>query len=207
MNLKVGQIPLYFQINTLLMKKKNILSSFLVLGIIAAGASGASVISGASADDTKDDTQMEQPEMGKGMFMKNVDRSVEKIDKGVIITLTTDDATELERLQDMTKMPKRGPGGDLMAEVDQAVEVIENGIQITLTSEDPETVEKLQNLPEEGPFGPGHGGGHGLKPPFFGEDVTRSVEEIDNGVVITLTSDDEDTVEKLQNFQWEPKKD
>jgi hypothetical protein len=66
-----------------------------------------------------------------------------------------------------------------------------------LTSEDPAIVEKLQNLPEEGPFGPGHGG-HGPKLPFFSEDVDRSVEEIDNGVVITLTSDDADMIEKLQ---------
>ena len=180
------------------MEKKNIVSSFLVLGIIAAGAGGASVISRASADET----QIERPEMEKGMFLRKVDRTVEKIENGVIITLTTDDATELERLQHMTEMPDHGPGGGLMDEVDQAFNVLDNGVQITLTSEDPETVEKLQNLPEEGPFGPGHGG-HGPRLPFFSEDVTRSVEEIDNGVVITLTSDDEDMVEKLQDFEWE----
>ncbi len=182
------------------MQKKNIVSSFLVLGIIAAGAGGASVINNASADET----QIERPEMESGNFVKKVTRTVENIDNGVIITLTTDDATELERLQQMTEMPNHKPGGGLMDEVDQAFNVLDNGVQITLTSEDPAIVEKLQNLPEEGPFGPGHGG-HGPKLPFFSEDVDRSVEEIDNGVVITLTSDDEDMVEKLQNFEWEPK--
>lgn len=180
------------------MQKKNIVSSFLVLGIIAAGAGGASVVSSANADET----QIERPEMESGNFVKKVTRTVENIDNGVIITLTTDDATELERLQHMTEMPEHGPGGGLMAEVDQAFNVLDNGVQITLTSEDPDIVEKLQNLPEEGPFGPGHGG-HGPKLPFFSEDVDRSVEEIDNGVVITLTSDDADMVEKLQGFEWE----
>lgn len=182
------------------MQKKNIVSSFLVLSIIAAGAGGASVISRASADDT----EMERPQMEPNNFVKKINRTVENIENGIIITLTTDDATELERLQTMTEMPMHGPGGGLMDEVDQAFNVLDNGVQITLTSEDPEVVEKLQNLPEEGPFGPGHGG-HGPKLPFFSEDVTRSVEEIENGIVITLTSDDEDMIEKLQNFEWEPK--
>ncbi|MEK9159347.1 MAG: hypothetical protein AAB383_01315 [Patescibacteria group bacterium] len=177
------------------MEKKNIVSSFLVLGIIAAGAGGASVISRASADNAQDNVQIERPEM---------DRTVENIENGVIITLTTDDATELERLQQMTELPMHGPGRGSMDDVDQAFNVLDNGVQITLTSEDPEIVEKLQNLPEKGAFGPGHGG-HGPKLPFLSEDVTRSVEEIENGVVITLTSDDEDVVEKLQSFQWEAK--
>lgn len=181
------------------MEKKNIVSSFLVLSLIASGVGGASLINRAAADDT----EIERPAKNPEMFIKKINKTVEKIENGVIITLTTDDATELERLQTMTEMPMHGPGGGFMDEVDQAVNVLDNGVQITLTSEDAEMVEKLQNLPDEGGFGPGHGG-HGPKLPFFSEDVTRSVEEIENGVVVTLTAEDTELVEKLQNFQWEP---
>lgn len=180
------------------MEKKNILSSFMVLSLIASGVGGASLVNRAAADDS----EIERPAKDREMFIKKINQTMETTENGVIITLTTDDATELERLQTMTEMPMHGPGGGFMDEVDQAFNVLDNGVQITLSSEDPEVVEKLQNLPEKGAFGPGHGG-HGPKLPFFSEEVTRSVETIENGVVITLTSDDAEMVEKLQNFKWE----
>lgn len=180
------------------MNKQNIIKSLLVLTIIAGGAGTLSLIQNVSADEA----ELEKPMGAPHVFENKVTRSVENIENGVIITLTTEDEESLEHLQNMTEMPTHGPMMDWMEDVDQAINVLDNGVEITLTSEDPEVVEKLQNLPEPGSMGGGPG--HMPMPMFFGEDVERSVETIENGIVITLTSEDPEVVEKLQNFKWEP---
>lgn len=188
----------FYHSHSLIMKNYNLAKSLLVLSILAGGTGTLAIIQNVSADESVElERHMENPEQ----FEHKVDRIVENIENGVMITLTTEDAEALEKLQSMTEMPQ-GPKMDWMNDVDQAFNILDNGVQITLTSEDSEVVEKLQNLPEPRPMGQGHG--HMPMPPFFGENVERSVEIIDNGVVITLTSEDAEIVEKLQNFTWEP---
>ena len=165
--------------------KKNYITGLLALALIVGGVGTVSAINVASASEV---------EQEKHNFKETVTRSVENITDGVIITLTTDDADTLTRLQSMTGLPPRG--GDLLENTEQSVEILDNGVKITITSDDADVVEKLQNMPEKPPHGKrGHG-------PFMGEKVTRSAVNTDNGVVVTFSSDDADVVEKLQNFNW-----
>jgi len=126
-------------------------------------------------------------------FMDEVDRTVEEISNGIVVTLTTEDATALEKLKNMpSDMGNHGmPNGDIT----RTVELLDNGVKITMTSDDADTIERLQS--DDMPMGP--------KVPQEFEDmnITRTVENIDNGIVITITSDDADTVQKLQENQGE----
>lgn len=158
------------------MKKTNLLK-LLTLGLLVGGA--VTAVAGQSVDAS--DVEERGPRHGRGgmMFMsEDIERTVETIDNGVVITLTTDDEEALEKLLDMpSDMPEDAPFAD---EVTREITVLENGVQITLTSEDADVVEHLQSMPE-------------------GPNVDRSVENIDNGIVITLTSEDSDVVEMLQS--------
>lgn len=180
------------------------LSKLLALGLLVGGTTGALAIQSANAAtaDQTQETSNEQEFRGRGHgpqgagfmhhgpnFMQNVDRSVEKIENGVVLTLTTDDADTLQKLQDWsTETPDHEP--EFMQNVTRTVVQLDNGVQITLTSDDSDTVTKLQ----EGPLGGGH---H----EDFMQNVNRTVENTDNGVIITLTSDDPETVKLLQERQ------
>lgn len=165
---------------------KKTLTKLLALGLLL-GGTGAVAVSQASADAVSLDN-FHPPQMHMGPdFMQKVTRTVEKIDNGVVITLTTDDADTLTKLQDFESADKHhGPLQD-MQNVTRTIVQLDNGVQITLTSDDAATVQKLQHGPRGGVHHPGQL-----------PNVTRSVEKIDNGIVITLTSDDPDTVTKLQ---------
>lgn len=154
----------------------------MALGLVVGGTTSAVVVNGVSADDSTGEIGLQKMHP---QFMENVDRSLEEIDNGVVITLTTDDADTLEKLQQMEENLDESKRPDFMQEVERSVEILDNGVQITLTSEDAEIVEKLQNMPEPGEH-------------FENLNIERSVENIDNGVIITLTSDDAEVVKMLQ---------
>lgn len=181
------------------MKNYNLAKSLLVLSILAGGTGTLAIIQNASADEN---VEMERHMQDFEQADKKVNKLLENTENGVVITLTTEDSEALEKLQNMTEMPQ-GPKMEWMEEVDQAFNVLDNGVQITLSSEDSEMVEKLQKLSEMKHVGKGRG--HMQNLPFFRENVEHSVEIIDNGVVITLTSEDAEAVEKLQDFNWERK--
>lgn len=173
-----------------------LLARLLVLGLIVGGAGSAAAIQTASADE--EETQMEEGMGGKHGMDEKVTHSVENIEDGVIITLTTDDEDALAKLQSMTEFPPHGGEADFFENVDQEINLLDNGVQITLRSEDPEVVEKLQNPPMH----EGHGRGKPMFP-LFGDNIERDVEVTDNGVVITISSSDADTLEKLKEFDWD----
>lgn len=188
------------------MKMKNYMTHALALGLVIGGVSSVALVAKAA---TTEDAVGERPAMEGHMhhwpdFMEKVTRTVEKIDKGVIITMTTDDADTLTKLQNMpAEGPEHDGRGAFMDSVTREVTKLDNGIQIKLTSDDASVVEKLQNMPAEGP---GHGGpgGHGPFGPFGDdENVSRSVQKVTNGVTITLSSDDAETIEALQSFPWD----
>lgn len=165
------------------MQKKHI-KKLLVLGLLVSGTAGV-VASQANYADAATGSQGEH-RRGPMPFDENVSRTVEDIENGVVITLTTEDAETLEKLQSMpTDAPADGPFAD---EVTREITLLDNGVQITLTSEDASVVEKLQSMPDE----PMH-------PNFEDLNIDRTVENTENGVVITLTSDDQDVVEMLQD--------
>ncbi len=162
------------------MQRKNI-KKLLALGLLVSGT--ASVVASQAAYA---ETTTEQHRPGPMAFDEHVERTVEDIDNGVLITLTTDDADTLEKLQAMPdEAPEDAPFAD---EVTREITLLDNGVQIQLTSDDPAVVEKLQNMPDE----PMH-------PSFEDLNIDRTVENTENGVVITLTSDDQDVVEMLQD--------
>ena len=88
----------------------------------------------------------------------SIERSVENIDNGVIITMTSDDADAVEMLQ---SREAKGPQND---DVTRTQENIDNGVRITITSDDEDTVAKIQEHAAEGKgpeFGEHRGGGYG----------------------------------------------
>ena len=157
----------------------------------------------------------ENSNSGSGNFAQmrelsdSIERSVENIDNGVIITMTSDDADAVEMLQ---SREAKGPQND---DVTRTQENIDNGVRITITSDDEDTVAKIQEHAAEGKgpeFGEHRGGGRrgnmgkGMcdsenfaQMRELSDSIERSVENIDNGVIITMTSDDADAVEMLQS--------
>ncbi len=133
---------------------------------------------------------------GEHGFGQNVMRTVENIDNGTLITMTSDDTEAMEKLQ---AKEFRTPQNDA---VEKTIENIDNGIRITVTSDDVEEVEHIQTHAAEGKKG-GHGiHGRGHKGNRKMQNVIREVESIENGVVMTLTSDDEDVVTKHQSKEF-----
>lgn len=106
----------------------------------------------------------ENSNSGSGNFAQmrelsdSIERSVENIDNGVIITMTSDDADAVEMLQ---SREAKGPQND---DVTRTQENIDNGVRITITSDDEDTVAKIQEHAAEGKgpeFGEHRGGGYG----------------------------------------------
>lgn len=167
--------------------KNKFAKGLLTLTLVVGGTAGVMNVQRVSADDSAEERFQPKP------FIEDLTHTVELIDNGVIITITTDNEESLALIQEKASEEPKGPK---MEEVDREIELISNGVQITLTSEDPEVVEKLQNAPKPG----AHPGPHG---PMMNPEVDRSVENIDNGVVITLTTDDAEVLEKLQTVPAE----
>ncbi len=208
------------------------LSQKITIGIATVGAlaslAGSALIPTTLASTTATNTQngastvqshkfgMMERKGGPGMpgmfgqeFDKNVTRSVQNIDSGVQITLTSTDAATVTKLQSLKVPQSRANADQNVNRPNLSVSSVNvsNGIQITVTSTDAATVTKLQtNAPnahgfdfgigvERGKRGPGMPGMFGQE---FDKNVTRSVQNIDNGIQITLTSTDAATVTKLQ---------
>lgn len=114
---------------------------------------------------------------GKKPQLENVEHTVEKIDDGVVKTLTTSDADTLEKLQ---SKEAREPKNDAVSVVK---ENIENGVRITETTSDAEVLERMHDRVDH----------HELK-----QTVNHSVENIKNGVVVMITSENAEAVEMIQ---------
>jgi hypothetical protein len=79
--------------------------------------------------------------------------------------------------------------------IDAAVENLDNGVKMSFTSEDAETVAHIQeHMAKKAESGEGCGGDC----PCGWEGVTKSVENLDNGLSVTLTTEDAESVPKLQ---------
>lgn len=90
---------------------------------------------------------------------KEVERTIENISNGIVMTMTSEDAEVVEKLQNREdKKPNRD-------EVTRTVVKISNGIKVTITSDDEEIVEKIQNREKrEGKHsGRGRGQGRGMQ--------------------------------------------
>ncbi len=133
---------------------------------------------------------------GIGQEQKNVTRTVENVDNGVVITLAGTDADAVKAIQE--RAAKR------------PVETVTNtadGVKITITSPDSDEVKRLQKRESGKGFGPGMGkgrgprgeSGSGAKAPIAMDKVTRTVANVDNGVTVTMTTDDATVLAALQS--------
>ncbi len=137
-------------------------------------------------------------QMSERPLLKNIQRQVKNIDNGVVVTMTSTDADTVKKLQskDRPKFPQ-----DKLADKNITVTQsnITNGVQLTITSTDATMVKTIQEREAQGGF---MGKGHGM----FGQkgmlkNLDRSVTNVANGVEITMTSTDADTVTKLQAME------
>lgn len=128
-------------------------------------------------------------------MFKKVDRTVEKIENGIVVKMTSTDPDIVKKIQE------RGERKDEKHPEEAKVQFesvnIENGVQLTITSTDADTVKKIQDSDGRPPRPFMHGMKHKMEK--FDLKVDRKIEKTDKGVVITMTSTDADTVEKLQN--------
>lgn len=129
-------------------------------------------------------------------MFKNVDKKVENISNGVKMTLSSTDTAVVAKLQSMQQPP---------ASKDSKVTVtrtnIANGVEVTMTSNDADTVKKIQTghkFVHRG-FDVRRSGLQGKN--FLGKNVEKKVENITNGVKITMTSTDAAIVTKLQSMK------
>lgn len=140
-------------------------------------------------------------------MMKDVQKTVENISNGIKITITSTNADTVLKLQSK-KHPPAPPEDKSNITVTQTN--ITNGIEITITSTDAATVTKIQTDAKNNQgFGPAFRGHKGrfMQPPEFNKNVTRTVQNIPNGITITLTSTDPATVTKLQSLKQPPTND
>jgi TusA-related sulfurtransferase len=153
---------------------------------------------------TADKADKAVTQMGKRALLKNVQHSVKNIANGIEITVTSTDAAMVAKIQSM-KHPAMP--GDARVTVTQ--DNITNGVKITVTSTDAEKVKKIQEKGKNGhefAFGLGKVGfGHDMKKFVKKVDMLkntqRTVKKIDNGVQITITSTDPETVKKIQQLE------
>ena len=93
-------------------------------------------------------------------IQESITRTVENIENGVQITITSDDEDVVTHLQE-----ERNPRGPRNEDVVHTVENIENGIILTITSDDEALVEHIQEMAELRENGSPHrgmkGGNHG----------------------------------------------
>jgi len=69
----------------------------------------------------------------------SVTKNVEKISNGIIVTVTSDDAAVVEKIQNKEH---RDPKNE---EITRTIENISNGVKMTITSDNSDLVEKIQN--------------------------------------------------------------
>lgn len=124
----------------------------------------------------------------------NADRAVEKLANGVQLTITSDDADAVTKIQEHAakKAEKNREGVSVL------VANISNGVIITHTSDDAEMVAKMHERADNLGQGRGGKGGKGGERPDFSENTEKTVTNLSNGVQVTITSDDADVVAKLQ---------
>jgi hypothetical protein len=79
--------------------------------------------------------------------------------------------------------------------IDSGIENLDNGVKMSFTSEDAETVAHIQeHMAKKAESGEGCGGDC----PCGWDGVTKSVENLANGLAVTLTHEDAETVTKMQ---------
>ena len=141
---------------------------------------------------------------------EGVDKAIENLEDGVSVTITTEDAEQVTGIQEFAAKHAAGEGSTeghgscanacpcTWEGVTVTAENLDNGAKMKLTAGDAETVTRMQeymaNKAEGGGccgHGKGHGGAHGERPwaVLHSDNVTRTAENLDNGVKLLFTSE------------------
>jgi|ETNmetMinimDraft_26_1059896.scaffolds.fasta_scaffold05214_2 phage terminase large subunit-like protein len=146
---------------------------------------------------------------------EGVESAIENIDNGVTVTFTTENADQVTELQEFVAKKAEGDAHEGCKHecackwegVTKSYENLDNGVTMTLTAEDAELVTKIQEFIAAKAEG-GHGGGHhgegheahadGPWAIFHAEGVTRTAENLDNGVKMLFTCGCPHKQEKMQ---------
>lgn len=83
--------------------------------------------------------KMEERKAEHEAMKDSVTKNVEKISNGIIVTVTSDDAAVVEKIQNKEH---RDPKNE---EITRTIENISNGVKMTITSDNSDLVEKIQN--------------------------------------------------------------
>lgn len=151
--------------------KKFITTSGLALALIGTGFAMPAAAQSFDAGDSERPTFEQRGERGQAQrrARKNlgddVTKTVSKIDNGIILTLTTEDADLLTKIQARENKKER-------ENVTTSKVNIANGVQLTITSDDAETVAKMHERADRS---------------VNKQNTTKVVENLDNGVQITVT--------------------
>lgn len=132
----------------------------LSIGVVGFGAGLATQGVDAASDNGK-------PPLDRPPLIEELDREVTMLDNGVQIKITSDEASEVEKIQNFHdgQTPK-GPHAD---DINVDVELLDNGVLLTITSEDEDAVEKIQERAEN-PKPHFRGGEHHCEPKEEPED-------------------------------------
>lgn len=132
------------------------------LSLVLAATFAFMAIPAALADSsTEDGERPSREEIRERMenFKENTERTVEEIDNGVVMTITSDDPEIVEKIlerhekHEARRAEREAERPEDAPEIEHTVEVLDNGIRVTVTSDDAEVVERLQ---EGKPFGRHH---------------------------------------------------
>lgn len=171
------------------LKNKYSIAAGLTATALSLGLMGATTIGTAFADTAPSGTQPQDTKPEHREMTKNVQKSVQNLDNGVTISITSTDATTVTELQNRPQLKPRE------SNVTFTQTNLPNGIQVTMTSTDAATVTDIQTrAKDDHPFARKGGDLKGM----LEKNVQRTVENITNGVNISLTSSDAATVTKLQ---------
>lgn len=170
-----------YHIHTYTMKNVTKLSTIAIASLFAVGVIGGTTVGAFNAGSAgKVNMHQGQKKGMKHQFMQSIDKAMEFTDNGVIITMTTDDETALERLQNFTEKA----GAHLPEGVEVETELLENGVRITKTGVPEDMLEKMKNHEER---------------EEMRESIERNVENLENGIRIQITSSDAKVVDFIQN--------
>ncbi len=129
-----------------------------------------------------------------------IEAAVENTATGVIITITRATEEAIAHIQERATQEhddrgprgRRGPRPDGEGErgegVERTVTLTDTGVEIRIESDDPETVERIQNRPDDHP-----------RPADAREDITVTVADTENGVLITMTGETAEAIEFLHS--------
>ena len=147
------------------------------------------------------------PPGGKGMGPGGcgagaVERTVTNTDNGVRIEISSDDPDVVAKIQERhAELPPGGQGICSLDGVERTVTNTDTGVVIDITAEDAALIEEIQERFADGgrkAFGGRHGRGPGCGPRGMIEGADRVVTNTEDGVTITITSEDEAVVEQIQ---------